>query len=615
MVKRKHCMPFGPMHLPDGKVDFRLWAPSAQKVELLLMPGDGRERRLPMQREEEGWYRANAEPAPAGSRYQFLIDGDLRVADPASRFQPEDVHGPSQLIDPLAWDWRDETWRGRPWEEAVVYELHVGTFTAEGTFKGVKSKLDYLCDLGITAIELMPVADFPGARNWGYDGVLPYAPEVAYGTPGDLKDLVQTAHQKGLMVLLDVVYNHFGPEGNYLAAYAKDFFTHRHSTPWGDAINYDGELSETVRWFFIHNALYWLEEYHFDGLRLDAVHAICDDSSPDILEAIGRAVKHGPARDRHIHLVLENDHNAAHYLRREPGSPDDTPAYAAQWNDDFHHAMRVALTGETGGYYRDYADRPLAHLGRVLTEGFAYQGEPSVYRDGRRRGEPSADLPPAAFVAFLQNHDQIGNRAFGERLSMLIDDEPLHAATAILLLAPQIPLLFMGQEWASEQPFLYFCDFEDELAGKVREGRRNEFARFPEFSDPALREKIPDPIAMETFKRSALDWAAGDRPAARQWRQRHRTLLALRQRYIVPLLKNLPHPQTSREVTVERTLTVAWRFNGIRTLSLLANLSDSSSPLTESPEGEIIYTTHDELNAMPAQNLPAWSVVWSLQPD
>lgn len=608
-------MPFGPVILPDGRVDFRLWAPSAEKVELVLTQDDGRERILPMRGEEEGWYRANVEQVGPGSCYQFIINGGLRVADPASRFQPEDVHGPSQLIDSLAWDWQDEAWRGRPWEQAVVYELHVGTFTTEGTFKGVKNKLDYLCDLGVTAIELMPVADFPGKRNWGYDGVLPFAPEAAYGTPDDLKDLVQSAHQKGLMVLLDVVYNHFGPEGNYLSTYAADFFTHRHTTPWGAAINFDGELSETVRWFFIHNALYWLEEYHFDGLRLDAVHAICDDSSPDILQAISRAVKQGPARNRRVHLILENDHNAAHYLRKESGAPDGKPAYTAQWNDDFHHAMRVTLTGETGGYYQDYAEQPVAHLGRALTEGFAYQGESSPYRNGHRRGEPSADLSPTAFVAFLQNHDQIGNRAFGERLSMLIDDEPLHAATAILLLAPQIPLLFMGQEWASEQPFLFFCDFEDELAGKVREGRRNEFARFPEFRDSALREKIPDPVAMTTFKRSMLDWRAGDKPSARQWWERHRTLLALRQEYIVPLLQDSPHPRAAWQLIGERALTAAWRFNETRTLSLFANLSGSSLSLTEPLEGSVIYATHEELNAMPVETLPAWSVIWSLWPD
>jgi malto-oligosyltrehalose trehalohydrolase len=608
-------MPFGPVYLPDGRIGFRLWAPSAEKVELVLLTENGRELILPMRREEEGWYRVDTERAQTGSRYQFMINGDLRVADPASRCQPEDVHGPSQLIDPQAWNWRDGAWRGRPWEQAVVYELHVGAFTPEGTFKGVKNKLDYLLDLGVTAIELMPVADFPGRRNWGYDGVLPFAPESAYGTPDDLKDLVQSAHQKGLMVLLDVVYNHFGPEGNYLSAYAADFFTHRHSTPWGDAINYDGELSETVRWFFIHNALYWLEEYYFDGLRLDAVHAICDDSAPDILQAISRAVKQGPARQRHVHLVLENDHNAARYLRMETESPDGKPAYAAQWNDDIHHALRVVLTGETGGYYRDYADRPLAHLGRALTEGFAYQGEPSEYRDGRSRGEPSADLSPASFVAFLQNHDQVGNRAFGERLSMLIDDEPLHAATAILLLMPQIPLLFMGQEWASKQPFLFFCDFEDELAGKVRDGRRNEFARFPEFSDPALRKKIPDPIAVETFKRSVLDWNALDKPAAARWCDRHKTLLALREKYIVPLLERSPKPQAVWQLIGERGLTAAWRFDDTSTLSLFANLSDNPLPLDESLEDPVIYATHDELNATPVQNLPAWSAIWSLWPE
>ncbi len=321
-------------------------------------------------------------PGP-GSCYRFRIDGGLRVSDPASRYNPADVHGPSQVIDPCEFDWEDEGWRGRPWSEAVIYELHVGTFTLAGTFAGVKDRLDYLVDLGVTAIELMPVADFPGARNWGYDGVLPFAPESSYGHPEELKDLVQTAHQKGLMVFLDVVYNHFGPEGNYLHIYTPQFFSKRHSTPWGAAINFDGPGSRVVRDFFIHNALYWLTEYHFDGLRLDAVHAILDGSDPDILLELAEAVHRGPGKERHLHLVLENDQNAAHYFDR---------GYRAQWNDDIHHALHVLLTGETDGYYQDYADRPVGYIGRCLTEGFAYQGEPSSYRGGVPRGELSRDL-------------------------------------------------------------------------------------------------------------------------------------------------------------------------------------------------------------------------------
>jgi malto-oligosyltrehalose trehalohydrolase len=322
-------------------------------------------------------------------------------------------------VDPGAFDWQDEGWPGRPWEEAVVYELHVGTFSPEGTFAGVERRLDYLASLGVTAIELMPVGDFPGRWSWGYDGVLPFAPDASYGRPEDLKRLVQAAHARGLMVLLDVVYNHFGPEGNYLHVFARDaFFTERHHTPWGAAINFDGPGAALVRRFFVDNALYWIEEYHFDGLRLDAVHAICDDSATHVLEEIAANVRAGPGRERQVHLVLENDANQSRFLARDANAGR---AVTAQWNDDLHHALHAILTGEADGYYADYAAAPQAHLGRCLAEGFAYQGDASPYRRGKARGERSAHLPPGAFVGFLQNHDQVGNRAFtsGQRLSRL----------------------------------------------------------------------------------------------------------------------------------------------------------------------------------------------------
>ncbi len=444
MTTRRHHMPYGAELTEDGSVRFRLWAPGARQIDLCLQREDG-ERLIAMSHRDAGWYELVTREAGASDRYRFRIDGDMRVPDPASRFQPEDVHGPSEIVDPAAFDWHDEDWRGRPWEETVLYEVHVGTFTPEGSFRAIEERLDYLADLGVTAIELMPVADFPGRRNWGYDGVLPYAPDGSYGRPEDLKHLVQCAHQRGLMVFLDVVYNHFGPEGNYLHVYAEPFFTERHHTPWGAGINFDGSGSRDVRDFFIHNALYWLEEYHLDGLRLDAVHAIADDSQPDILQELAVRVHAGPGRNRHVHLVLENDHNAARYLvRSEDGSPR---LYVAQWNDDAHHALHLLATGESDGYYEDYADAPTDHLGRTLTEGFAYQGDPSAYRHGERRGEPSSHLPLTAFVNLLQNHDQVGNRALGERIDRLADPRALRAVTAILLLAPSPPLLFMGQEF------------------------------------------------------------------------------------------------------------------------------------------------------------------------
>ncbi|MDX1654321.1 MAG: alpha-amylase family glycosyl hydrolase, partial [Candidatus Competibacteraceae bacterium] len=346
-------MPFGTRRLEGGGVCFRLWAPSAQSVRLWCDSGAG-EVTLAMEDQGGGWYQVEAPQAHQGSRYGFIIDDNLRVPDPASRYNPADVHGPSQVVDPRAFAWRDGHWRGRSWEEAVIYELHVGTFTAQGTFAAAVERLDHLVELGVTAIELLPVADFPGARGWGYDGVLPYAPDSRYGTPEDLKELVQSAHDRGLMVLLDVVYNHFGPEGNYLHAYAEEFFTERHHTPWGAGLNFDGDASRPVREFFIHNALYWLEEFHFDGLRLDAVHAILDDSQPHFLEELARRVDEGPGRQRPIHLVLENEDNRASLLERdEQGQPLH---YRAQWNDDFHNALHVQLTGETDGYYKAFSD-------------------------------------------------------------------------------------------------------------------------------------------------------------------------------------------------------------------------------------------------------------------
>jgi malto-oligosyltrehalose trehalohydrolase len=480
-------MPFGAEVLGDGSVRFRLWAPAAVRVDLCL-ESEGQERLLEMEADADGWLERVTGDAGPGSLYRYRIDGARKVPDPASRYQPQDVHGPSQVVDPAAFDWEDDAWQGRPWEEAVVYELHVGTFSPEGTFRGVGERLDYLVDLGVTAIELMPVADFPGERNWGYDGVLPFAPDATYGGPADLKALIQTAHRKGLMVFLDVVYNHFGPEGNYLHLYAPRFFTERHQTPWGDGINFDGEGSRVVRDFFIYNALYWLQEYRFDGLRLDAVHAIADESKPDILMELAEAVRAGPGRERQIHLVLENDHNAARYLqRRADGAPR---WYTAQWNDDFHHTAHLLATGERDGYYLDYQDGPAGKLARCLAQGFTYQGEASRFRGGTPRGEPSADLPPTAFVNLLQNHDQVGNRALGERISELASPEALRTLSALLLLAPAPPLLFMGQELMAASPFLFFCDFGEDLAKSVTQGRRREFAHFERFSNPKARQSI-----------------------------------------------------------------------------------------------------------------------------
>jgi maltooligosyltrehalose trehalohydrolase len=572
-------------------VHLALTAP-AGRADLALTPGAG------------GWHELVVPDAPAGSRYAFRIDGGLVVPDPASRSNPDDVDGPSMVVDPQAFDWQDGDWRGRRWEEAVVYELHVGSFTPEGSYAGVESRLDHLAGLGVTAIELMPLADFPGRRNWGYDGVLPFAPDAAYGTPDDLKRLVQAAHARGLMVLVDVVYNHFGPHGNYLSAYAPGFFTSDIETPWGAAIDFRGGDARPVRDFFIHNALYWIEEFHVDGLRLDAVHAIVDPSQPDILEEIATAVHEGPGRERRVHLVLENHDNAAHRLG------DGAGRYDAQWNDDQHHAFHVLLSGETDGYYGDFAKEPLAQLGRCLATGFAYQGEASDYAGGTPRGEPSAHLPPSCFVPFIQNHDQIGNRAFGDRMTSLARPEALRAAVEVLLLAPQPPLLFMGEEWGARTPFPFFCDFTGPLAEAVTEGRRREFARFARFADPAARTAIPDPGAESTFMSARLDWSELARAEHYAWLRLYRQLLRLRQERVVPLFGGAA-AAGSFERFGATGLDVRWQRAGAPAYRLRANLGSAPLAVDAQPAGMTVYASP---GADPgATSLPAWSVIWSLE--
>jgi malto-oligosyltrehalose trehalohydrolase len=603
-------MPFGAEYRDDGSVRFRLWAPAARQVELCLA---GTSVEIPLERRDQGWFELVTDAAKPGTQYRFRINGEQEVPDPASRFQPQDVHGPSEVVRPDAFDWRDHAWRGRRWEEAVIYELHVGAFSSPGTFSAVRDRLDYLADLGITAVELMPVADFPGRHNWGYDGVFLFAPDSVYGRPEDLKELVQSAHERGIMVLLDVVYNHFGPEGNYLRSYAPQFFTDRHRTPWGDGINFDGPESRVVRDFFIHNALYWLTEFHFDGLRLDAVHAIIDDSTPHILTELADAVRSAIGADHYVHLILENDRNQAHHLKR--GEHCRPMRYTAQWNDDIHHALHVLITGERDGYYLDYSERPLDQLGRCLSEGFAYQGEVSLHRNGERRGVPSASLPPTAFISFLQNHDQIGNRAFGERIIDLADPRAVRAAMAILLLAPSPPLLFMGEEFGAETPFLFFCDFNKNLATAVTEGRRNEFACFARFNDPDQRERIPDPSADTTFEASRLNWSEIEQPGHAEWLRFYRRLLRLRCQHIVPRLLTGCVVDANYEIQGDRGITVHWNFpRPAEDLILMANLGADSLSVSLPSDSNAIYAS-DELSAdaLAQGMLPPWSVVWFLR--
>jgi len=600
-------MPFGAEILDDAAVRFRLWAPRAQSLAVELPS-----KSLPMSALDDGWFECITREAGPGTRYQFTVDRRDKVPDPASRYQPSGVHGPSEVIHPEAFEWRQNNWHGRPWEETILYELHLGSFSPEGTFAGAERKLDYLAELGITAIELMPLSSFPGQRNWGYDGVLPYAPAAVYGRPDELKHLIDSAHSKNMMVFLDVVYNHFGPEGNYLHLYAPQFFTERHHTPWGQAINFDAPGSRTVRDYFIHNTLYWLEEYRIDGLRFDAVHAIFDDSNPDILSELAETVRKTLSHERHVHLVLENDNNAAHYLSSEPRKP--SRLYNAQWNDDIHHAAHVLLTGESDGYYADYSPNPARHLGRCLAQGFSYQGESSVYRDGKPRGEPSRHLPLDGFVSFLQNHDQVGNRAFGERITSLADANKIKAVLAVLLLAPSPPLLFMGEEFGASTPFLFFCDFEPALAVKAREGRRSEFARFAEFSSPEAQARIPDPNREETFFRSKLDWACLQSAPHRGWLSFYRQLLALRRKEIAPRIKDVEPGKSKFEVIGSNAVRARWLLASGRALALIANFSTERLDIPEAPEGALLYTTADALGSRQGiLDVPPLTTAWFLK--
>jgi maltooligosyltrehalose trehalohydrolase len=603
-------MPFGAEFDRDGDTRFRLWAPSASSVELEFVGERAGSHGFPAPSSSDGWYEWIRHDAPAGTRYRFRIDGELAVPDPASRFNPQDIHGPSEVVDPCTYEWQDANWSGRPWSEAVVYELHVGAFTPTGTFAAVEPRLDELAGLGITAIELMPIADFPGRRNWGYDGVLPFAPDSRYGTPETLKHLVEAAHARGLMMVLDVVYNHFGPEGAYLHRYARDFFTDRHQTPWGAAINFDGPGSATVRDFFCHNALYWLEEFHFDGLRIDAVHAIRDDSPRHFVAELCERVRAELSVERQVHLVLENHQNEARFLVRD--APSRPRQATAQWNDDIHHALHTRLTGERDGYYAVYAEGAVEFLGRCLAEGFAFQGEPYAFEDGRPRGEPSTQLPAEAFVAFLQNHDQIGNRAFGERIGQLVPREPLHAALSLVLLAPSPPMLFMGEEYAASQPFLFFCDFDAELAAAVRDGRRREFARFARFADPVARARIPDPGAASTFAASRLRWSERRRAQHRETLQLVRRLLRIRHRHIVPTIAALEAGAARYSVVKERGLQVVWPIRDGGELEVRANLSAEPLPLAPSRDrGRTLFRSSEPAARVPG-GLGPWEVHWRL---
>lgn len=532
---------WGPV-VSDEKTCFRLWAPASETVLLELENGC-----VPMSRAETGWWTIAA-PAPPGTFYRFRI-GETSVPDPASRAQAGDVHGWS-VVTGDNYSWRTRGWRGRAWEEHIIYECHAGLC---GGFRGIEARLDELAQVGISALELLPIGDFPGARNWGYDGVLPFAPDEAYGTRDDLKHLIDEAHARGIAVLLDVIYNHFGPDGNYLGLYAPQFFRSDRKTPWGNALDF---RRPEVRAFCIENALYWLDEFHFDGLRLDAVHAIEDN---DFVREFVRTVRESVPEDRHVHLVLENEDNDASLLG----------AFVAQWNDDLHHAIHVLLTGENASYYGDFTGEPAAKLARALAEGFVYQGEYSPHR-GSERGSESAHLAPTSFVAFLQNHDQTGNRALGEKLLALAPEKAVKAAAALVMLCPQIPMLFMGEETGARTPFLYFTDHRDpKLAEAVREGRRAEFRKFPAFSDEGARARIPDPNAPATFEQSR----PRNEDNSSEWRAFYAEIIGLRCREIVPRLKGAR--SEGAKAAGEKAVIASWRMGDGALLTLASNLADT----------------------------------------
>ena len=551
----------GATPLTDGSTRFRVWGPRAQKIEV-IMPGSDRTPAL-LNPEGSGYFSGTVSGIGEGDRYSYLLDASLERPDPASRFQPEGVHGPSQVVDPNSYQWNDRRWRGIPLEQYIFYELHVGTFTPNGTFDGVISRLDYLVELGITAVELMPVAQFPGERNWGYDGTFPFAPQNSYGGPDGLKRLVDACHAKGVAVVLDVVYNHLGPEGNYLHGFGP-YFTDRYRTPWGDAVNFDGPDSDAVRSYFISNALYWITEFHIDALRLDAIHGIYDFSARHILQELAEAVhRQGAVLGRRAYLIAESDLNDVRVI-----NPPETGGHGldAQWNDDFHHALRALLTGDRAGYYADFG--LFSDLIKSFKEGFVLSGGYSSYRR-RRHGSSSAGITPDRLVVFSQNHDQVGNRMRGERPGEYLTVQQLKLAAATVLLSPYLPLLFMGEEYGESAPFPYFVSHGDaDLVEGVRRGRLEEFAAFGNQGSP------PDPQAEETFLSAKLDpvqCQTGDQKAIFDF---YRDLIRLRRE--CPSLASLSRAGMQVIASEDEQMLVIIRTAGDDQVFCLFNYSDQS---------------------------------------
>ncbi|HEX8251786.1 MAG TPA: malto-oligosyltrehalose trehalohydrolase [Thermoanaerobaculia bacterium] len=552
----------------ENRCEFRVWAPERERVELhIVAPQD---RRVPMQKTATGYHEATVD-CGEGTRYMYVLDGNSERPDPASRLQPEGVHGPSEVVGE-SFEWNDEGWTGIALEDYVVYELHVGTFTEEGTFDAIIPRLDDLKSLGITAVELLPVAQFPGTRNWGYDGVYVGAAQESYGGPRALKRLVDACHQRGLAVVLDVVYNHLGPEGNYLGEYGP-YFTDRYKTPWGLALNFDGARSDDVRWYFIHNALQWVDEFHFDGLRVDAVHAIVDHSAEPFLQDMCEAVRNRAAElGRRIYTIAESDLNDPRVI-----SPKDEfgLAFDTQWADDFHHSLHTLLTHEQDGYYAAFPVKP-SNLARLLTTGYFYTGQHSAYR-GRKYGLKPKTRDGAQFVVSIQNHDQVGNRMLGDRLAGLVSPAQVRLGAAATILSPFIPMLFMGEEYGEKRPFQYFTSHSDPaLIEAVRKGRAEEFDDF------AWQGEAPDPHDEETFNRSKLDWSARERDEHQSMWNFYRQLLALRRD--TPALRSLDLDAVQPTADDEKGVLLVLRGSGNDQVLVAFNFSDAAQTV-DAPQG------------------------------
>ncbi|MBZ5495340.1 MAG: malto-oligosyltrehalose trehalohydrolase [Acidobacteriia bacterium] len=556
---------FGARVLPGGGVQFRVWAPRLQTIALQIL--QSATRTIPMSPEAAGEFTATVPDLAASTDYSFILGDGRERPDPVSRWQPAGVHGPSRVVDPHSFVWSDQDWKGIAFRQLVIYELHVGTFTPEGTFEAIIPRLHYLRQLGITAVELMPVAEFPGARNWGYDGACLYAPHSAYGGPAGLQRLVDACHRAGLAVVLDVVYNHFGPEGNYLGDFAP-IFTARYHAPWGDAVNFDGADSDGIRRFFVDNALYWLTEYHVDALRLDAVHEIFDGGSRHFLAELAESF-HGQAErlGRSAWIIAESDLNDVRII--EPRSRCGF-GIDAQWHDDFHHSLHAVVTGDKRGYLADFGT--LEDLRKSICDGFVYDGKYSAYRR-RCHGSSSKERPGSQFVVYVQNHDQVANACLGARLSIRVSPEQQKLAGAVVLCSPCIPMIFMGQEYGETAPFFFFTSFDDpKLAQAVREGRRREYAAF--YSD----REFPEPQAPATFERSRLCWPLMERSPHAGILRFYQDLVALRKQH--NCLSNCRKDLTSVDLSTQaKWLVIERRDSSASRALLVCNFSSGSQSI------------------------------------